>query len=329
MGERGKIVGREYFSLQDGEIDFNLVDPAGMNGSVDQKSVGPSGSNAFHGFLTAMSRAVIHDPENTLSRLVGLAPHHFRDEPVGGSNAAFLFTVSEELGTMDVPSRQIGPSAFPEILMLRPHGSAGDSRPTGLLTASRLNTSFFIRGDDELRTMQGFSLPDSSVEIENASGFVGEVRIPRKDPTSMLPRTNGVGTEPTPECGAADLGDDALSDHLLADIGQGQARERQPEAMRQLTGERLLLVRRRWGEKRAGRPPRGCSSRPGRRASANRLRHLLTIWRGVSRRAAMTSLDRPWAARRTILALMTSRYGDVYFRALVSSSYCSSLERTM
>jgi len=32
----------------------------------------------------------------------------------------------------------------------------------------------------------------------------------------------------------------------------------------------------------AGRPPRGCASRPGDRARANRLRHLLTIWGGVS-----------------------------------------------
>ena len=115
-----------------------------------------------------------------------------------------------------------------------------------------------------------------------------------------------------------------------------------PGGYRQATAERaaargdagahrreLLLARRRWGEKRAGPPPRGCSSRPGRRARANRLRHLLTIWRGVSKRVAMMSSDRPWAARRTILALMTSRYGDVYFRALVSSSFRSSLVRTM
>ena len=133
VGERGKIVRSEYLSLNDGEIDFNLVEPAGMNGSVYKKSVGPSGSNAFHCFLTAMSRAVIHDPKNTLSRFVRLAPHHLRDEPIGGSNAAFLFTVSEELGTMDVPSCQIGPSAFPEILMLDLHGSAGGSRQLGCL----------------------------------------------------------------------------------------------------------------------------------------------------------------------------------------------------
>jgi hypothetical protein len=85
-----------------------------------------------------------------------------------------------------------------------------------------------------------------------------------------------------------------------------------------------LLERRRWGEKRAGRPPRGCSSRPGRRAKANRLRHLLTTCRGVSKRTAMTSLDNPCAAKRTILARMTSLYGDVYFRACVSSFTCSS-----
>lgn len=275
--ERGKIVRSEYLSLNDGEIDFNLVDPAGMNGSVYKKSVGPSGSNAFNGLLTAMSRAVIHDPENTLSGFVGRAAHHLRDEPIGGSNAIFLFTMSEELGTMDVPSRQIGPSAFPEILMLDPHGSAGGSRQAGLLTASRLNTGFLICGDDELRTMQGFPLPGSGVEIENASGFVSEVGIARKDPTSMLPRTNGVGTEPTPEGGTADLGDYALSDHLLADIGQGQPRERRSEAMRKLTGESFYLHDDAGGEKRAGRPPRGCSSRPGKRARANRLRHLLTI----------------------------------------------------
>jgi hypothetical protein len=68
----------------------------------------------------------------------------------------------------------------------------------------------------------------------------------------------------------------------------------------------------RGGEKRAGRPPRGCDSRPGSRARANRLRHLLTIWRGVSRRAAIMSLERPSAANNTIFARTTPQYGDVY-----------------
>jgi hypothetical protein len=36
-------------------------------------------------------------------------------------------------------------------------------------------------------------------------------------------------------------------------------------------------------------------------------------------REAITSLEKPLAARRMILARTTSRYGDVYFRAIVSS----------
>src|SRR6185369_61867 len=82
----------------------------------------------------------------------------------------------------------------------------------------------------------------------------------------------------------------------------------------------LSLGRRDWGEKRALRPPRGCASRPGMRARENRFRHLLTIWRGVSRRDAMTSLDNPPSASRMILARITSQYGDVYFRAIDSNA---------
>jgi hypothetical protein len=42
MGAGGEIVGREYLSLEDGEIDLNLIDPAGMNRSVHKKSIGPA-----------------------------------------------------------------------------------------------------------------------------------------------------------------------------------------------------------------------------------------------------------------------------------------------
>src|SRR5215471_5652316 len=63
------------------------------------------------------------------------------------------------------------------------------------------------------------------------------------------------------------------------------------------------------------------------RARENRFRHLLTIWRGVSRREAITSLDNPSSARRMILARITSQYGDVYLRAIDSSVCRSSLER--
>ena len=56
------------------------------------------------------------------------------------------------------------------------------------------------------------------------------------------------------------------------------------------------------------------------RSSKKRWRHLLTIWRGVSSRVAMTSLPSPSAASRTIFARITSRYGDVYLRARASNA---------
>ena len=138
----------------------------------------------------------------------------------------------------------------------------------------------------------------------------------------------GIGIQPAPQGSAADLSYQALGHHLLLDIGDGESRERKFQTMRKPTGEGLYLNDDAGGE-RAGRPPRGCSSRPGRRAKANRLRHLLTICRGVSKRVAMTSLGNPWAAKRTILARITSRYGDVYFRARVFNFSCSSEVSTM
>jgi hypothetical protein len=72
---------------------------------------------------------------------------------------------------------------------------------------------------------------------------------------------------------------------------------------------------------KADRPPASSSSsRPGNLCRQKRCLHLLTIWRGRSRRAAMTSLDTPWAASNTSFARTTSLYGDVYLRARASSS---------
>ena len=119
--------------------------------------------------------------------------------------------------------------------------TTGSGRPSGLFAASRLNAGFLIRGEDELSALQGLSLPEPGIKIEDTSCFGSKLRIPRKDPTPMLPRTKGIGTQPTPKGRTADLGDDTLGSHLLPDIGKRQARKWQPEAMRKLTGEGFYL----------------------------------------------------------------------------------------
>ena len=98
--------------------------------------------------------------------------------------------------------------------------------------------------------------------------------------------------------------------------------------MGELTRERFYLDNEAGGKRGlVARPEvarRGPANRPSRTVCAT----LLTTCRGVSRREAMVSLERPWAAIRTILARITSRYGDVYLRTLDFNSCRSSFVRT-
>ena len=75
------------------------------------------------------------------------------------------------------------------------------------------------------------------------------------------------------------------------------------------------------------------TTRPGslfqRRPSfvKNRFRQRLTTSRPMPKDAPISSLDRPSAASRIILARKTSKYGSVYFRARLSRISLSSSER--
>jgi hypothetical protein len=79
----------------------------------------------------------------------------------------------------------------------------------------------------------------------------------------MLPGTKGVGTEPTPQCRATDLGDDPLSDPLLADISEREARARQPVAVGKFTCEGFYLHRDVGGEESGTPSPRLLLEGPG------------------------------------------------------------------
>ena len=57
----------------------------------------------------------------------------------------------------------------------------------------------------------------------------------------MLPRPERVGAEPTPQSGAADFGDQTLSNHVLPDLLDGEARQGQPEAVGEFAGQGLNL----------------------------------------------------------------------------------------
>ena len=207
FGQRREIIGREDLALDNRKVDLNLVEPTGVDGSVDENGVRPLGAKAVDGFLPAMSGAVVHDPEDAACGLVGLLAHDFAHETPHGGQTVLGFTTSKDLGAVDVPGGQVDPGALAKILVLNPGGAARSGRQSRLFAAPRLNTGLLVGGDDEVVNPQWGALPSASVKIEDGSGLVRKLRIAREDPASMLPGTQSIAAEPAPQCGAADLRD--------------------------------------------------------------------------------------------------------------------------
>ena len=241
IGQRTEIVGREDFSLDNREIDFDLVEPTGVDRGVDEDRIRPLVAQTLDGFLTSMSGTVVHNPKDMASGFIRLLAHDLADEPVYRSDAALDFATTEDLGAMDIPGRQIGPGTSAEVLVLDACRAVGRRRQRRLFTAARLNTRLFVCGNDIVIAAQGSALPNAFVKIEDGTGFIGKVRIARKDPASMLPRAKGIAAEPAPQRGTADLGDQTLRNHVLTDLLDRETGQRTSEAVRKLAGQCLNL----------------------------------------------------------------------------------------
>ena len=64
---------------------------------MNEDGVGPLVAKTLDGFLAAMSGAVVHDPKDAASGLVGLLAHDFTDEPIHGSDSTLDFAATEDL----------------------------------------------------------------------------------------------------------------------------------------------------------------------------------------------------------------------------------------
>jgi hypothetical protein len=126
-----------------------------------------------------MRRAVVDDPEDATSVLIRRSRHHLLDEPVKGCDAILCFAATENPGPVDVQRGDIGPGAATEVLMLDMHGSARTATLRDVFAATSLNAGLFIGGDNKLVILQRPVLPLSGIEIQNAAGLDGEIRVTR------------------------------------------------------------------------------------------------------------------------------------------------------
>jgi hypothetical protein len=209
--------------------------------SVDEDRVGPFGAKAVDSFLATMCGAVVHDPEDAASGLVGLLAHDVADESLYWSHPILDFATPEDLGAMDVPGSQVGPGTFAKVLMLNPDRASWTGRHGRLFSAASLNARLLVSRDHEVICAEWVALPNALIEIEDGTGIGGKVGITREDPASMLPRAESVSAEPTPQRSAADFRDEALRNHVLSDLLDRKARQRKPEAVRKLASKRLNL----------------------------------------------------------------------------------------
>ena len=136
-----------------------------------------------------------------------------------------------------------------------------------MYAAPSLHAGFFISRDHKLIVFERLSFPLSLIEIQYASRFVRKIRIPRKDPAPMLPGADGVLVQPTPHRRLTQLSHQPLFTDVSCQLTHTPPGERRVVLSGQFASQRLDVNDDAGGGKRAGRPPRGCSSSPGNRSA--------------------------------------------------------------
>lgn len=221
--ERGEIVRGEDLSLNDGEEDLDLIEPAGMGWGMNEYGIGPLLPEALDGSLPAMNGSVIDDPENSFRGAIGLLPHDFPDEAVEGDDRGLRFATTKNFRAVNIPGGKVVHRAFTRVLMLDAHRPSWSRRRRGVCAKPALDTGFLIGTNDELVFREGFTTPTSLVEVENGSCLGFEVRVAREHPATMAPGLNGVLTQPTPDGRLSDVRHDPTVDRGSTEVRYAQS----------------------------------------------------------------------------------------------------------
>jgi hypothetical protein len=156
------------------------------------------GAQPVNGLLATMGGAIVHNPKDAMSGLVGFPAHDFTDQAIGRGNPVLDGTMSKESGTMNIPGGQVGPRTLTKIFVLHAHRAVGGGGQSWVFPAPGLNACFFIEGKDEVIRAQRGTVPNAFIEVQDGPRLDSKVGIARENPASMLPRAKSVLAEPTP-----------------------------------------------------------------------------------------------------------------------------------
>src|SRR6266540_3547577 len=243
-----EVVGGEHLPLHDGEVDLDLIEPAGVDRAVDRNDGGVGGLQALDTGWTAVGGPIVQDPEHPPRVAVRGDGHHLVHQTAKRLDPRVLLTAAEQLGPVDVQRREIGPGAPTLIFVLDPHPPPGLVGQTRVPPQACLDARLLVRRQHKLVLTERPALPEPGVQVEDPAGLLGKVRIPREEPTPMLPRANGVFVEPAPHGAVAKRGGQAGAPRLGSQLAGAETGERQAALARCFTGDSLDLNDYLWGE---------------------------------------------------------------------------------
>ena len=84
VGKRGKVIRAEHLALDDGEVDFDLVEPTGMHRAMHRDDVAEGGLQTTDAGTATVRGAVVHGPEDATSGLVWRLAHYVGDQFLEG-----------------------------------------------------------------------------------------------------------------------------------------------------------------------------------------------------------------------------------------------------
>ena len=84
-----KVVWCQNLSLDDREVNLDLIEPAGMDGTMNHLEIGVTALQAFYTALTPVGGAIVHYTKYASGAAIGILRHDLRHQPVKGSDPAF------------------------------------------------------------------------------------------------------------------------------------------------------------------------------------------------------------------------------------------------
>src|SRR6266699_3392149 len=160
-----EVVWGEHLALNDREVDLDLVEPTGVDGTMYHPEVGVTTLQPLYTSLAPVRGAIVHNPEHPPGGAIGFLCHRLSNQSIEGSNTAGGLAPAKEFGTMYVHGGHIGPCAQALILVFYFHRPARLWGQGWMDATPRLNAGLLIGRNHKFIVLERLTFPLTLVEI--------------------------------------------------------------------------------------------------------------------------------------------------------------------